>query len=165
MSTPQGLRFLTTGLAILLAGCSMGSLMIHEQRSPYNFDTTVTTIVKNATAKGWVVSNTFDFQAALLAHGQADPGRMTVIKLCSPQFASRMFADDESKFVSVMAPCSISVYRKSDGQTYVASMNMGLMASLMGDKVGPVLADIAADDAAILSFAGAAPAPQHLATR
>jgi uncharacterized protein (DUF302 family) len=158
-----GLRCLTAGLALLLAGCSMGSLLIHEQRSPYDFGTTVDTVMANAKARGWQVPKTFDFQAALLAHGQPDPGRMTVIKLCSPQYASRMFATDTSKFVSVMAPCSISVYEKSDGQTYVATMNMGLMARVMGDEVGPVLAEIAADDAAIVRFAEAAPPALALA--
>jgi uncharacterized protein (DUF302 family) len=141
------------GLFMLLAGCSMGSLFIHEQRSPYDFDTTVAKVVENAQARGWVVPQAFDFQKSLLAHRQPDPGRMKVIKLCSPELASRMFADDDSKFVSVMAPCSISVYEKSDGRTYLAAMDMALMSKLIGGNVGPVLADIAAEDAAIIGFA------------
>jgi uncharacterized protein (DUF302 family) len=153
------LSLLLTALA--LAGCSMGPLLIHEQRSPYDFDTTLATITANAKTQGWQVPKTFDFQASLLAHGQPDPGRMTVVKLCSPTHASRMFASDASKYVSVMAPCSISVYEKSDGNTYVSTMNMGLMARLMGDEVGTVLADIARDDAAIVAFAGdPQPAPE-----
>lgn len=64
-----------------------------------------------------------------------------------------------------MAPCSISVFEKSDGQTYVATMNMGLMARLMGDGIGPVLAEIAADDAAILRFTDDPPATPVLAGR
>jgi uncharacterized protein (DUF302 family) len=66
-----------------------------------------------------------------------------------------MFAQDDSKYVSVMAPCSVSVYEKSDGQTYLATMDMALMAKLMGGDVGPVLEDIAAEDAAIIAFASA----------
>lgn len=163
MSTQLGLRFLAIGLAILLGGCSMGSLMIHEQRSPYDFDTTVATIVKNATARGWVVAKTFNFQESLLAHGEPDPGPMTVIRLCAPRFATRMFASDDTKFVSVMAPCGISVYDKSDGQTYVATMNMGLMAQVMGSQIGPVLAEIAVDDAAIVGFTQDSPAHPTLA--
>lgn len=88
-----------------------------------------------------------------------------MIKLCSPELATRLFSNDETKYVSVMAPCSISVFEKSDGHTYLATMNMGLMARLMGDGVGPVLAEIAADDAAILRFAQAPPAVSVLAGR
>lgn len=142
------------GLAATLGGCSMGSLLIHEQRSPYDFDKTVATITSNAKARGWEAPKVFDFQAALVSHGEPDPGPLSVIKLCSPSLASRMFGDDASKFASVMAPCSMSVYEKADGHTYVATLNMGLMARLMGPEVGPVLKTIAGEDAAILAFTG-----------
>lgn len=135
-----------------LIGCSLGPLMIHEQPSPHDFETTVATLKEQAVARGWVVADSYDFRASLIKHGQADPGPMAVIKICSPAFASRMFASDQSKYASVMAPCSISVYEKSDGNTYVASMNMKLMSRLMGKPVGAVLADIAAADEAILAF-------------
>lgn len=152
-------RMLAVGLTILLSGCSLGPMMILEHRSPYDFDKTVATVVNNATARGWEAPKSFDFRASLVAHGQPDPGRITVIKLCSPQFASRMFADDDSKYVSVMAPCSISVYEKSDGRTYLAAMNMGLMARLIGGEVGRIMTDIAADDAAITAFTNAESPP------
>lgn len=140
------------GAFLVLVGCSMAPLMIHEQRSPLDFDATVARITENARVQGWEVPRAFDFQTSLVDRGQPDPGRITVLKLCSPEFASRMFLRDESKFVSVMAPCSISVYEKSDGHTYVSAMNMKLMSKVMGPHVGPVLADIARDDAEILAF-------------
>jgi uncharacterized protein (DUF302 family) len=155
MSTRSIFRGSAVAVALLLAGCSLGSMFIHEQRSPYDFDTTVATIIDNAKARGWVIPETFDFQKSLVAHHKPDPGPMKVIKLCSPDLASRMFAQDDSKYVSVMAPCSVSVYEKSDGQTYLATMDMALMAKLMGGDVGPVLEDIAAEDAAIIAFASA----------
>ncbi|MCF7992319.1 MAG: DUF302 domain-containing protein [Thiohalocapsa sp.] len=152
MLANNALRMAAAALAILLAGCDMGSVMIEEERSPLGFDATVAKIIDNAEARGWEAPKVFDFQASLIAHQRPDPGRMSVIKLCSPNFASRMFASDDSKFVAVMAPCSIAVYEKSDGHTYVSRMNMSLMSKLMGNGVGPVLADIAADDEAILGF-------------
>lgn len=135
-----------------LVGCSAGRLMIHEQQSPLGFEATIERITENAHAQGWEVPRAFDFQQALTSRGQPDPGRITVLKLCSPEFASQMFSRDESKYVSVMAPCSIGVYEKSDGRTYVSTLNMKLMSKLMGPEVGPVLGGIAADDEAILAF-------------
>lgn len=155
MSTRFGLVLAPLCALALLGGCSMGSLLIHEQRSPYDFDATVARIVENGKARGWEVPKAFDFQASLIARGQPDPGPLTVIKLCSPELATRMFAKDASKRVSTMAPCSISVYEKADGHTYIATINMKLMARLMGDDVGPVLAEIAREDDAILAFARA----------
>jgi uncharacterized protein (DUF302 family) len=131
----------------------MGPMFIHEMESPYDFDGTVATVVENAQTRGWIVPETFDFQKSLVAHGQPDPGRLKVIKLCSPALASRMFARDESKYVSVMAPCSIAVYEKSDGRTYVSAIDMDLMSTLIGGDVGSVLDEIAREDAEIVRFA------------
>jgi uncharacterized protein (DUF302 family) len=165
MFTQLGSRSLAAVLPILLVGCSMGSVMIHEKVSPYDFDTTVATIKENAQACDWEVPKTFDFQASLLEHDRPDPGRLMVMKLSSPDLASRMFTHDESKFVAVMAPYSIAVYEKSDGKTYVSSMNMTLMSRLMGPRVGPILADIAADDDAILAFANESASSMDAAVR
>lgn len=161
----RNMVFAPLATLLVLYGCAVGTLMVNEHRSPYSFDATVAKIVENAKARSWEIPKTFDFRASLIARGQPDPGPLTVIKLCSPELASRMFARDSSKWVSAMAPCSISVYEKSDGQTYIASINMGLLAKMMGDDVGPVLADIAREDAAILRFAAPPAAAPVLAER
>ena len=137
---------------VLLAGCSPGNLMLNEQQSPYSFDQTVDRIVTNAREQGWVVPKIYDFQKSLAKHKQADPGRIKVLKICQPKYAARMLRGDESKFVSAMMPCSISVYEKSDGRTYVSSVNMSLMARMFGGDIGETLENVAADDEAILSF-------------
>jgi len=142
----------TVVLVMWLAACSMGSLMIHENQSPHPFDVTVSTIVENAKTHGWLVPKTYDFQKSMLRHDQPDPGRVTVIKLCHPAIASSILSDDECKYASAMMPCSISVYEKGDGRTYVASMNMGLMSSMFGGTIGDTLGRVAEEDAEILRF-------------
>jgi uncharacterized protein (DUF302 family) len=140
--------------ATLLAGCEMGSMMIQEKKSPYGYEQTIATLQENAKARGWIVPKVYDFQRSLLANDQPDPGRVTVLKLCHPKFAGRMLEKDASKFVSVMMPCSVSVYEKDDGKTYVAAMNMNLMSRVMGVEVGSILKQVAAEDEAILGFLG-----------
>jgi uncharacterized protein (DUF302 family) len=152
MNARAALRLFALLALLWLVGCSLGSVMIHERQSPLGFEDTIERITANAQAHGWEVPRSFDFQQALIARGQPDPGRITVLKLCSPEFATRMFDSDDSKYVSVMAPCSIGVYEKSDGRTYVSSMNMKLMSKLMGPDVGPVLGEIGAEDDDILAF-------------
>ena len=87
--------------ALILTSCSMGSMMFHEQKSPYDFDKTVATIQANAKAQGWVVPKVYDFQKSLLKANQPDPGKITVLKLCHPEIAAKMLAKDDTKFVSV----------------------------------------------------------------
>jgi uncharacterized protein (DUF302 family) len=103
-------------------------------------------------AQGWQVPKVYDFQKSLGHHGQLDPGKIAVLKLCHPEIAARMLANDDNKYVSPMMPCSVAVYEKQDGNTYVSSMNMGLMSKVMGKEVGEVLKRVAKEDAAILQF-------------
>ena len=50
----------------LLAGCSVGSLMMEEKSSPYGFEQTVSTIMDNAKSRGWVTPKVYDFQKTML---------------------------------------------------------------------------------------------------
>lgn len=139
-------------LMVALSGCNLGGLMVNEQQSPYDFDTTVATIESNIQAQGWLMPKVYDFQQSLLKHNQPDPGRVKIFKLCKPEYAGPLLLNDDSKFVAAMMPCSVSVYEKSDGKTYVSSMNMGLMAKMFGGDVGRTLAQVAHDDSLILGF-------------
>jgi uncharacterized protein (DUF302 family) len=137
---------------IILAGCSMGELMVHETKSPYGFEETVSMIAEGAKQRGWVVPKVHDFQQALLKYDQDDPGRIKVLKVCKPEYAARLLKRDENKFVSVLMPCSVSIYEKSDGHTYVAAMNMKLMSKLFLGDIGQMLSVVAEEDRQILSF-------------
>lgn len=139
-------------LVVLLSSCNMGQVMMHEKQSPYDFDKTVETILANTKEQGWIVPKTYDFQKSLIKHKQPDPGRINVLKICKPDYASKLLASDDTKFVGAMMPCSIAVYEKSDGKTYVSSMNMGLMSKMFSGVVGDTLGKVASDDEAILSF-------------
>jgi uncharacterized protein (DUF302 family) len=138
----------------MLLGCSMGSLMIHERQSPFGFEKTVEIIQENVKKEGWILTKVYDFQKSLVKHKQPDPGKIKLLKLCHPEIAGRMLGQDDHKYVSVMMPCSVSVYQKKDGHTYVASMNMGLMSMVMGSEVGAILKRVAEEDERILGFLG-----------
>jgi uncharacterized protein (DUF302 family) len=138
--------------AIILAGCSMGELMVHETKSPLGFEETVSAITESAERLGWVVPKVFDFQKSLLKFEQDDPGQIKVLKVCKPEYAARLLVRDESKYVSVLMPCSIAVYEKSDGYTYVAAMNMKLMSKLFDGEIGDTLSTVAKEDRGILAF-------------
>jgi uncharacterized protein (DUF302 family) len=130
----------------------MGQVMMHEKQSPYDFDKTVETILANTKEHGWIVPKTYDFQKSLIKHNQPDPGRVMVLKLCKPDYASKLLSNDDTKFVGAMMPCSVAVYEKSDGKVYVSSMNMSLMSKMFTGVVGETLGKVASDDEKILSF-------------
>ncbi len=127
-------------------------MMIHEAKSPYDFNTTVDTIIANAKSEGWKVPKTYDFQKSILDAGSGNIGRVKVIEMCQPEYVSGLLVADDTKYVAVMMPCSVAVYEKSDGETYVASMNIGIMGKVFGGAVDQTMSKVAADDKKILEF-------------
>ena len=138
------------GIFTLLTACSVGEMMIDEIKSPYVFDKTVSTVIEITKANGWVIPKVYDFQKSLIKHGQRDPGKIKIIKLCHPEIAGLLLHNDGNKFMSVMMPCSISIHEKSDGSVYVASMNMDLMGKMFTGDVGKALSKVAEEHALIM---------------
>ncbi len=136
--------------SIVLTGC--GSMMIEESRSPYDFDKTVDTIVDNSKAHGWSIPQVYDFRKILLSKGTKDIGKVKIIKLCSAGLAESMLGSDETKYMGAMMPCSISVFEKGDGHTYISSMNMELMSHLFGGEAGDTLKSVSDTHEKILAF-------------
>jgi uncharacterized protein (DUF302 family) len=64
---------------------------------------------------------------------------VTLVELCQGQHAGKMLLDDAARVVSVMMPCTISVYEKADGKVYVGFMNARLVGQLFGGTVGEVM--------------------------
>jgi len=138
------MKKLLTGAAIgaILVGAAMmvamPKMMLIERVSPYELDETVQRIQAAVTNGGWEISRTMDMQKSLAKIGQTVP-RVTVVKICEPHHAAAIMNDDDALFVTTMMPCSIAVYEKTDGKTYVSTMNAGLMGRMFGGTVAKVM--------------------------
>jgi len=123
----------------------MPDMMIKEVPSPLGFDETLLKIEENAKSLGWKVPKkwTVDFQKNMLKVVKVDIGPNKVLKMCEPQAAADILIHDELKRLSTMMPCTISVYVKSDGNTYISVMNMALLGLLYGDVVKDIAAELA----------------------
>jgi uncharacterized protein (DUF302 family) len=60
---------------------------------------------------------------------------MKLLKMCEPAIAADLLKSDENKYLSVMMPCTFAVYEKSDGNTYIAMMNLGVVGKAIGGDV------------------------------
>jgi uncharacterized protein (DUF302 family) len=121
---------------------AMPNMMIKEVSSPLGFDETLAQIEANAKGLGWKVPKkwTVDFQKNMLKVVKVDIGPNKVLKMCEPQAAADILIHDELKRLSTMMPCTIAVYVKSDGKTYISVMNMALLGLLYGDVVKDIAA-------------------------
>lgn len=130
----------------------MPGMMLHENVSPYDIDKTVETIKANALAKGWVVPGIKPLHESVKKHGGGDLSAVMLVNLCQAEHAFNILEADENKKISVFMPCTISVYEKSDGKTYIGTMNAGLLGEMFGGRVAEVMKDVAADQQNFIAF-------------
>ena len=138
---------ITLGTFIML----MRGTIITEQRSPYDFATTVQIISTNAVNRGWKVSRVEDFRAVFAQAEDLKRARIEVIELCHPDYACEIFRSGKRSCLAMM-PCSVAVYEK-DGHVYVASLNRGLVGRFFRREAAGALRKVRADEREILRLA------------
>jgi uncharacterized protein (DUF302 family) len=111
--------------------------MLIERQSPLGFEETLTRLEANARAAGWKVPSKWkvDFQRNLKKVTGTDIGPNRVLKMCEPHAAAKLLLKDEYKQLTAMMPCTIAVYEKSDGKTYISMMNLEAMGKMYGGDV------------------------------
>lgn len=144
----------------LLVYTFMGSLMFREIPSPFGVEETVARIQQNIqnAGNGWALSGLRNAAKPI----EADGGNVLpvlMIEACSTRYSGPILKDDSYRFLSNLMPCKISVYKKSDGKTYIGMMNAGFMGWMFGTKVGGIMTHVAADQARFIQFDASKPAP------
>ena len=111
--------------------------MLIEVESPLGFEETLERLEANAKDLGWKVPGKWkvDFQRNLMKVTDTDIGPNRVLKMCEPFAAAKLLVKDEYKMLTAMMPCTIAVYVKSDGKTYISMMNLEAMGMMYGGDV------------------------------
>jgi uncharacterized protein (DUF302 family) len=128
--------------------------MLVERQSPLGFEETLTRLEENAKAQGWKVPSRWkvDFQRNLKKVTGTDVGPNRVIKMCEPEAAAKLLVKDEYKQLTAMMPCTIAVYVKSDGKTYISMMNLEAMGLMYGGDVAEMSRALAPQMEAMLKL-------------
>lgn len=120
-----------------------------ENESKSGFNETVEQLSKTITEKGWKITITHDLQEIMKKNGK-EVLPVKVIELCNPAYAFGILSENESRYVSPMLPCRISVYEKADGKTYISRMNSVLLAKQFGGNIEKVISQAFADGEEII---------------
>ena len=72
---------------------------------------------------------------------------------------------ESSRILSILMPCTITVYKKDDGSTAIGLMNTALMGKLFGPLVGDIMAEVAEDQKVFVTFDPSKPAPELIKTK
>ncbi len=156
---------LVAGVAItlLLAWNMASSMMFREVPSPFGLEETVARIQQNVqnAGNGWALSGLRNPAKAV----QNDGGNVLpvlMIEACSTQYSKPILQDDSVRYLSILMPCKISVYKKNDGKVYIGMMNAGLMGKMFGPMVGEVMGHVAEDQKKFIQFDPSKPAPKMI---
>lgn len=153
---------LVLGVAIALAAVwnLAGGMMFEERVSPFTMEETVARIQHNveAAGNGWSLSGLRYPVRPLEAEGiNALP--VMLIEACSTKYSGPILKDDSVRFLSLLMPCKIGVYKKNDGKVYIGIMNAGLIGKLFGPLVGDTMTHVVKDQESFLVMDPAKPAP------
>ncbi len=112
--------------------------LFFESKSRYSFDETLSKLNGIILEGGWKIVHQHDLQEIMKKNGK-DIISVNVIELCKPDYAYRLLSDDSLRIYSNMLPCRISVYKKTDGNTYLSRLNSAMLASQIGGVVQEVM--------------------------
>lgn len=138
-----------------------GGLMFVERASPFGMDETVARIQHNIlnSGTGWTLSGLRNPARAV----QIDGGNVlpvVMVEACSTRYSGPILKDDSVRFLSILMPCKIAVYKKNDGKVYIGNMNAGLMGKMFGPLVGDIMVKVAEDQQKFIEMDPGKPAPQ-----
>lgn len=146
--------------ALALVWNMAGSLMFEERVSPFTMEETVARIQHNveAAGNGWSLSGLRYPVRPLEAEGiNALP--VMLIEACSTKYSGPILKDDSVRFLSLLMPCKIGVYKKNDGKVYIGILNAGLIGRMFGSLVGDTMSHVVKDQESFLVMDPSKPAP------
>ncbi len=131
-------------MAVLVIAAAPG-MMIIEDDSRYSYEETLERIHANAKAMDWKIPTVHKLHEAVAPYGY-EVERVAVLELCQPHHAAQILAQDDSRVVTSLMPCRLSVYETSDGRVVISRMNSGLIAQTFGGIIAEVMAEASADN-------------------
>lgn len=150
------------GIALMgaLAWTMAGSLMFTEQVSPFGLEETVARIQQNIqkAGNGWALAGLRNPGKAVEQDG-GNTLPVLMVEACSTRYSGPILKNDAIRYLSILMPCKISVYKKGDGKVYIGMMNAELVGGLFGAEVAQLMHQVAADQARFVTFDPSQPAP------
>jgi len=141
----------------ILAWQFAGGLMVQEYPSPYGLEETAARIQANIKEAGWSLSGLRSPSNTIRKMGATVPN-VLLVEACNPDYSKPILKDDDTRILSILMPCTITVYEKGD-KVYIGLMNAGLMGQLFGPMVADIMGKVSADQQKFITFDPDKPAP------
>jgi len=162
------ISFIAGVLLVALAAFKFGGdFMVTEYESPFDVEETAARIQGNIQAlesRGWKLSALRNPSRAVAVSG-TNVLPVLLVEACSTSYSAPLLKDDETRILSILMPCTITVYKKDNGKTYIGIMNSALMGKLFGSKVASVMNEVAKDQQEFIKMDPSKKAPPLIRKR
>ncbi|MDA3823779.1 MAG: DUF302 domain-containing protein [Bacteroidales bacterium] len=128
---------------------SSPSIMLSENKSNYDFETTVQEFEKSVVAHDWKIPHVNNLQETM-KNFDLEVNKVKVYEICQPNHAYNILSQDDERIVASLMPCRVAIYEKSDGSVFVSRMNSGTLAKPMNKIIRSTMSVAAAETEAIL---------------
>jgi len=118
--------------------------IVIESASKADFAGTLNVLKQQLESDGWNIVAEVNLGERLAKKGVIIPGGLIILELTSGKHAIPLLKNDETRYVTALMPCSVSIYGMSDGRVMIARMNAGMLANMMEPRVAEVMSKSAA---------------------
>jgi len=121
-----------------------------ESESPLKFAETIEAIKAEVGGMGWSLLVAHDMSAILAKKGHT-VSPLVILELCSGKYSVALVKKDETRYVSSLIPCRLSIYETSSGKVIISRLNTAVMGAMMEPVVAEVMNKAGADLEAIVA--------------
>jgi uncharacterized protein (DUF302 family) len=118
--------------------------IVVEDVSKADFATTLKGLQEQLTKDGWNIVAEINLGERLAKKGVQIPGGLVILELTSGKYTVPLLKKDETRYVSALMPCSVSVYGMSDGRVIISRINAGMMAGMLEPQLAEAMKKAAA---------------------
>lgn len=118
--------------------------IVSEDFSRAGFADTLKTLKEQLAADGWNLLAEINLGDRLAKKNVNIPGGMVILEMTSGGNTIPLLKNEETRYVSGLMPCSVTVYGMSDGRVAISRMNARLLSGMMEPRVAEVLGKSAA---------------------
>lgn len=112
--------------------------MFIKSESRYNIIESASKIESALTEANWKIMHVHHLHNSLNNHGY-EVLPVIVMEVCRPDYSVRMLSLDNERIYSSLMPCRLSIFKTSDGKTWISRMNSGALAKEAGGVTEEVM--------------------------
>ena len=113
--------------------------IVVEDSTQAGFAETLKLLKEQLAADGWALVAEIDLGARMAKKNVTVPGGLVILEMTSGGNTIPLLRNEETRYISALMPCSVSVYGLADGRTVISRMNAGAMAPMLDPRIADAM--------------------------